>query len=29
VIFDDNITIQTTIIKGKVVYNRTDNGKSY
>jgi len=29
VIFDDNITIQTTIIKGKVVYNRNDNGKSY
>ena len=29
VIFDDNITIQTTIIKGKVVYKRNDNGKSY
>jgi N-acetylglucosamine-6-phosphate deacetylase len=29
VIFDDNITIQTTIIKGEVVYNRNDDGKSY
>jgi len=29
VIFDDNITIQTTIIKGKVVYNRNDTGKNH
>jgi N-acetylglucosamine-6-phosphate deacetylase len=28
VIFDDNITVQTTIIKGKVVYNRNDAGKN-
>jgi N-acetylglucosamine-6-phosphate deacetylase len=29
VIFDDNIAIQTTIIKGKVVYNRNDAGKNH
>jgi len=29
VIFDDNITIQTTIIKGGVVYNRNDAGKNH
>jgi len=29
VIFDDNITIQTTIIKGKVVYERNDERNSY
>lgn len=29
VIFDDNITIQTTIIKGKVLYNRNDTGKNH
>jgi N-acetylglucosamine-6-phosphate deacetylase len=28
VIFDDDITIQTTIIKGKIVYNRSDTGKN-
>jgi N-acetylglucosamine-6-phosphate deacetylase len=27
VIFDDNITIQTAIIKGKVVYSRNDEGE--
>jgi len=29
VIFDDDITIQTTIIKGKIVYNRSDAGKNH
>jgi N-acetylglucosamine-6-phosphate deacetylase len=29
VIFDDNIAIQTTIIKGEVVYDRNDKGNSY
>jgi N-acetylglucosamine-6-phosphate deacetylase len=29
VIFDDNITIQTTIIKGKAVYDRNDRGKNH
>jgi len=29
VIFDDNITIQATIIKGKVVYERNDARNSY
>ena len=29
VIFDDNITVQTTIIKGNVVYNRNDAGKNH
>jgi N-acetylglucosamine-6-phosphate deacetylase len=28
IIFNDNITIQTTIIKGKVVYNRNDTGNN-
>jgi N-acetylglucosamine-6-phosphate deacetylase len=29
IIFDDKITVQTTIIKGKVVYDRNDKGKNY
>jgi N-acetylglucosamine-6-phosphate deacetylase len=29
IIFDDNITIQKTIIKGRVVYDRNDTGNSY
>jgi len=29
VIFDDNVTVQTTIIKGGVVYNRNDAGKNH
>ena len=29
IIFDDNITIQTTIIKGQVIYDRNDAGKNY
>jgi N-acetylglucosamine-6-phosphate deacetylase len=29
IIFNDKITVQTTIIKGKVVYDRNDKGKNY
>jgi N-acetylglucosamine-6-phosphate deacetylase len=29
IIFDDKITVQTTIIKGKVVYDRNDKAKNY
>jgi N-acetylglucosamine-6-phosphate deacetylase len=29
VIFDENISIETTMIKGKIVYDRNDKGKSF